>query len=106
MLPLELSPNVGPVQRPPAASLRPDMSLIIAVGHREESFAYQYQIPPKHLVGGRITGTNDFADLRAEKNNKLNLLWPKMARWCPVFDPKNPPENVYVGLLLAFFPRK
>ena len=28
-----------------------------------------------------------------EENNKLNFLWPKMARWDPVLDPQNPPKK-------------
>ena len=42
-----------------------------------------------------------------EKNNKLNLLWPKMARWDPLFDPWNSLcKSLYVGPFLAFFPGK
>ena len=31
------------------------------VNIREEEFAYQYRVPAKHLMGEKITGTNDFA---------------------------------------------
>ena len=42
---------------------------------------------------------------RAGKNNKLNFLWPKMARLGPPFWPQNCPENVYVGVpFLRSFP--
>ena len=34
----------------------------------------------------------------------INFLWPKMARWDPVFDTKDRPEKVYVGPLSRSFP--
>ena len=39
-----------------------------------------------------------------KKNNKLNFLWPIHAPLGPLFDPKNPPENVCVGPFLRPFP--
>ena len=45
----------------------------------------------------RILGSENPSEFRAGKNNKLNFLWPKMARLGPPFDAKNPPEKVYVG---------
>ena len=45
-------------------------------------------------------------DKGRKKSNKLNFLWPKMPRLGPLFDPKNPPEKVYVGPFLASFLRK
>ena len=39
-----------------------------------------------------------------DKKNKLNLLWPKMACWDPIFDPKIPLKRVYVGPLFVLFP--
>ena len=33
----------------------------------------------------------------------INFLWPKMARWDPVFDPENPPEKfTWVPFLRCF----
>ena len=44
----------------------------------------------------KITGpTLSRIDLGAGKNNKLNFLWPKMARLGPLFWAQNPPEKVY-----------
>ena len=38
--------------------------------------------------------------------NKLNSLWPKMARLDPLVDPRDPLEKVYVDPSFAFFLRK
>ena len=43
--------------------------------------------------------------IRTGKNNKLNFLWPKMARLGPRFGPPKSPEKVYVYVpLLRSFP--
>ena len=38
----------------------------------------------------------DSLTIRAGKNNKLNFCSPKWPVWDPLFDPKFPPEKVYV----------
>ena len=57
--------------------------------------------PGKHR---KIISTIAFRGKR--KNNKLNFLWPKMARLGPRFQPQNPHEKVYVGPFFVSFPTK
>ena len=43
------------------------------------------------------------AGIRAGKSNKLNFLWPKMARLGALFDPKIPPKKfMWVPVLRPF----
>ena len=44
--------------------------------------------------------------LGQEKTIKSTFCGREWPVWDPVFDPQNPPENVYVGPFFAFFPRK
>ena len=41
-----------------------------------------------------------------KKNNKLNFLWTKMARWEPLFDPESPRKSFCESPFFAFFPRR
>ena len=64
--------------------------------------SYSFGSPDKRTC--RVTGNLEITvvnHLRAE-NNKLNVLWPKMARLGPPFGPKIPPERVYVVRLRPF----
>ena len=54
-------------------------------------------------MGSYAVRVSWFEVLRAGKNNKLNFLWPKMARLGPPFDTKIPPKKfMWVPFLRSF----
>ena len=69
---------------------------------------YRGPLRAGHGIPSSTQGISDLrgkTTLRAGKNNKLNFLWPKMARLGPSFGPPKAPETVYVYVpLLRSFP--
>ena len=57
------------------------------------------------LVIGQLKSSPEL--IKGEKKQRLNFLWPKMARLGPPpSDPQIPPKKCYAGPIFAMFPRK
>ena len=67
--------------------------------------------PRDQHICPKLTPTIVFQDssqghwnFKGRKNNKLNFLWPKMARLGPLFDPKTPRKCLCGSHFLRSFP--